>query len=310
MRGGELEETYDKSEGTRGMTPEWIESGSGVKPTIAWTTGTESEIVATAYAREPKIAYIADESGSIYAIDQHGDIITVTRGFRNLDRLDWSDDGSSGAIVTNGEEVSRLDARLKSVWSANLPGQVLSIALDPFGHHLAISMATYKTFVMNWRNKRVAQFETVRPLRYMRFNPAEQQIIASADQGHLCCHDIRGEEIWREQVFSNVGDLRITGDASTILVAGYNHGVQLYDSEGSHRGSYMVEGTPKFADTTFAPENVAVATIEGHLYWLDSDGEMKWATEIADEIIGLHCEPLGNGLLVATKTGALHKLEW
>lgn len=292
------------------MTPDWIASGSGSLPTVSWSMRTESDVVGTAFAREAGVAYIADESGSIYALDRHGEIVAVTRGFSDLDRIVWADDGSSGAIVTHGEQVARLDTKLKSVWSANLPGEVLGLGIDPFGHHIAIGMATRKVFVLNWRNKRIAEFESLRPLRHVQFCATEPQIIGSADQGHLCCHELQGEEVWKEQVFSNVGDMRITGDASRILLASFNHGVQMYDAEGAHRGSYMVDGTPKLVDCTFMPESVAVATIEKHLYWLDSDGEMKWATESDDEIVGLHCEALGNGLLVALKSGWVYRLAW
>ncbi len=292
------------------MTPEWIQSGSGASPALAWSMRTEGEIVGTAYAREPGVTYVGDETGSIYALDRHGDIAAVTRGFRDLSHITWADDGSSGAIVSQGDHVARLDVKLKSQWSADLPGQVLTVALDPYGHHLAIGMATRKTFILNWRNKRVCEFETIRPLSYIRFSATEQQIIGAADQGHLCCHELKGEEIWKEQIFSNVGDMRITGDARRILLASFNHGVQMYDSEGSHRGSYMVEGTPKLIDSTFVSESVAVATIENHLYWLDSDGEMKWATETDDEVVGLHCEPLGGGMIVAMKSGWIYRLAW
>ncbi len=292
------------------MIPEWIKTGSGAPPSVSWSTRTEGEIVATAYARETRVFYAGDTAGSIYAIDHKGDIAAVTRGFSDLDHIVWADDGSSGAIVTEGEQVSRLSQKLKSVWSANLPGEVLSLGIDPYGHHLMIGMATRKNFVMNWRNKRIAEFETIRPLRFVRFCAAEPMIIGAADQGHLCCHELRGEEIWKEAVFSNVGDMRITGNAKVILIAGFNHGVQMYDAEGAHRGSYMVEGTPKLADCTFMPESVAVATIEKHIYWLDSDGEMKWAAETPEEVVGLHCEPLGGGFILAMKSGDIFRLNW
>lgn len=292
------------------MTPEWLKTGSGRAPGVAWSMRTEAEVVATALARETGTTYVADASGSIYALDRKGEIQCVTRGFSGLDRLEWADDGSSGAIVTDGEQVSRLSPRLESLWSATLPGEVLSVALDPYGNHLAIGMATRKTFILNWRNKRVTEFETMRPLRFIRFAAGEPHLIGAASQGLLCRHHLSGEEVWNEQVFSNVGDLRITGNAGMILIAGFNHGVQVYDGDGSHRGAYMVEGTPKLADSTFMRDSVLVATIEKHLYWLDSDGEMHWATETDDEIIGLHCDPLGEAATVAMQSGWVHRLSW
>lgn len=290
--------------------PDWLDEGQGTAPTLLWTAAADAPIVATAVARESGMTFAADESGSLYLIGRTGQIESVSRGFPEADRIAWSDTGSQGAVVTRGEDVSRIDASFETLWATTMPGEVLAIALDPFGHHLAVSLHNRRTLILNWKNKRVADFETTRPLCFLRFCATEPLLIGAANHGHLCCHDLKGDEVWNERMFSNVGDLRITGDAARILIAGYNHGVQLFDGEGTHQGSYMVEGTPKLADCTYTPENLAVATIEHQLYWLDADGEMKWSTETEEEISGLHCDPLGGAMTVAMSGGRVHRLSW
>ncbi len=305
----------DRIPGTSGTAdmsrvPEWIQGGSGESPHIVWSVRTEGDIVASALARESGQVFLADESGSVYAIGRSGEIQAVSRGFRDADRLAWCDSGAAGVVVTEGEQVSRLNPRLEPVWSASLPGEVLAVAMDPFGNHLAISLATRKTFIMNWRNKRVAEFETMRPLSFLAFVGTRPQLVGAANHGQMCCHSMSGEELWSERVLSNVGDLRCTGDGRQILVAGFNHGVQVYDGEGQHRGAYMLEGTPKLADCSYEPGHVLAATIERHLYWLDADGELKWATETDDDIVAIHCDPVRPAGCVGTKSGWLFRLAW
>ncbi len=292
------------------MEPDWLTSGSGRAPRIAWSLQTEANIVATAYARESGHLYVTDATGCVYSIDRRGELAAVTRGYRDADLIAWADDGSCGVIVTECEQITRLSPKLKSVWSRTLPGEAISLAIDSYGHHIAVGFISRKNMILDWRNKRCGDFETLRPLHFVRFLTTETQLIGVANQGLMCCHDLSGDELWREQVTSNVGDLRITGDAQTILIAGFNHGVQMFDEDGSHQGSYMVEGTPKLIDCTYVPENVAVTTVEKRLFWLDADGEMRWATQLDEELIGLHCDALGNGLIVAGESGQIHKLAW
>lgn len=292
------------------MDPEWLSDSSGVRPRLAWSIKTEADILATAYARETGFTYVTDESGCIQAIDRKGEIAVVTRGYRDADLLAWADDGSSGVIITECEQITRLSPKLKSIWSATLPGEAISLAIGPYGNHVGVGLINRQNMILNWTNKRTTEFETMRPLYFLRFLTTEAQVIGAANQGLMCCHELNGEEVWREQITSNVGDVRITGDADTILLAGFNHGVQMYDDEGTHQGSYMVEGTPKLVDCTFVPENVAVTTVERHLYWLDADGEMRWAAELDEELVGLHCDALGGGLVIATQSGWVHRLEW
>ena len=77
--------------------------------------------------------------------------------------------------------------------------------------------------------------------------------LPAAEYGHLCCHQLTGEQIWAEKLWSNAGDMAVAGDGETILLAGFNHGIQLFDGQGTNRGAFVVEGTPNRVSMSFLP---------------------------------------------------------
>ena len=288
----------------------WMNSGEGSTPRVRWTFATDAPLVDFDCSRETGETVAVDESGGLYVLDRRGRILNVSRGFTDVERLRWSDSGNGGVLLMRGDHLVRLGPDLSSRWKARLPDESLDVAIDAFGNHFAVSLANRATQIYDWNKRCISQVVTMRPLSFLQFIAMKQQFVGSAEHGLLCCHNLKGEEIWKEHLWSNVGDVSVTGKGGTVLVAGFNHGVQLFDGEGVHRGSYMMEGSPSRVSTSFVPERVACATIEKHVYWLDSDGELLWAAKAGEDIVGVETDALGNGFVLGLESGRLVRLVW
>jgi len=234
----------------------------------------------------------------------------LTRGFHPLTAVAWSDSGNGGAVSIGDSKLCRLTNRLEVAWSVELPDVILALAVDPFGEYVAAGLANGSNYVFDSHKQRVSTFETVRPLSFLRFLVTEATILGAAEYGHLCCHQLTGEQIWNEKLWSNVGDMAVSGDGETILLAGFSHGIQLFDGEGANRGSFVVEGTPNHVSMSFARNRFVASTLERHLYWLDSDGEMVWATSLPEDVCQVHCDPLANWIVFGLASGRLIRLDW
>ena len=289
--------------------PKWLK-GQGLGPKLKWNVGTDGALTALAYARESGDLFITDESGTISRIDRTGQIAALNRVHDSVFTLDWSEDGRFGAAIAGEEQLLRFDRELKTVHTAALPEVGLSLAVAPFGHHLAVSLANGRNIFYNERRRRIAQFETIRPLSFLSFCDTEPILIGAAEHGLLCCHNLSGAEIWQEKNWSNIGGLRITGDGDLIYLASFGHGVEAYDGDGATVGSYVLEGTVNRIAVSYEPHRLVAGTVEQHLYWLDADGELLWGTTVDDEIVDLVCDPFGEWVIVGFKNQGLYRLDW
>lgn len=288
----------------------WLKRGKGDHPTLRWSASTDSQLVDLDLSRETGETVAADSLGGLSLFDRKGNVAAINRGFEDIREVVWSDNGNGGVILTGDNTLVKVRQKLTVRWSVELPSEVLSLDVDSYGNHIVVSMANGRTRVYNWKKSRVSEFTTIQPLNYVRFVGTKKQIVGAAEYGLLCSHKIDGSELWNEKVWSNVGDMSLTGDGQTILLAGFAHGVQQFDDSGEHCGSYMMEGSPRLVSTSYIPERVAATTIERHLYWLDSDGEMIWAAEPDDDVVAIRTDALGNGFICGLKSGQIVRLTW
>lgn len=263
-----------------------------------------------ALARESGELIAADSSGGLYRLDRQGQIVALTRGMHSVEEIAWSDTGQGGAVLTDDSTVSLLDKQFSTRWTVRLHADVLGLAVDPTGRHVAISLANGNNVILNDRKKHVAQFDTMRPLSFLQFLITEPALIGAADYGLLCRHRVHGAAEWSEATWSNAGSMSATGDGRAIFLAAFSYGIQRFDEVGQQRGTYMVEGTPHRVAASYLAERLVVATMERKLYWLDGDGEMLWATQLPDDVGDVCCDPLGKGIVVGFESGRLVALDW
>ncbi len=291
-------------------TPGWVSDGRGSAPSQSWSFATDAPLVEMQLARETGELLACDASGGMYLLDRQGHIVTLTRGFHSVEALAWSDVGNRAVAAVDQTKLVTLSADLKVRWSLEMPEPILAVAIDPHGHYIAVCMADAVNRLYDIRKRQLAEFATSRPLSCLRFIATEPAFIAAAEYGLLGYYELLGREIWAERLWSNVGDLAITGDGKRIHVAGFNRGIQVFDHDGENLGSYVVEGTPSLVTASFAPRRLAVMTLERHLYWLDHDGEIIWVGSLPDDVRRISCDPLGEGMIVGFESGRIIRLDW
>jgi hypothetical protein len=289
--------------------PAWLK-GRGLGPQLKGHFGTDGPLAGLALARETGDVFVADGSGSITRLDRRGQIALLTRLHEPAVAVAWSDDGSQGAVISGESEVIRFDRDLKLIHKLTLPEVCLAVALSPFGNHLAAALANGTTLIYNERKRRIAQFETIRPLSFLEFCPDEALIFGAAEHGLLCCHNLAGAEVWQQKNWANVGQMRITGDGDLAYLASFGHGIQTIDGDGAPVGSYVLDGTVHRVDVSFEPQRLVAATIERNLFWLDADGELLWGTALPDDVVDVRCDPLGEWALCGLAEQGVYRLDW
>ena len=289
---------------------DWLHAGKGISPSLRWSFGTDAPLVCFQTARETGDIFAADSSGGIYRLDRLGRIKSLTRGLKDIRALAWSDTGQFGIVQVGESSLCQFNQKMEVEWTLDQEDPILSVAVSPFGRHVALGLANGKTVILNSRKRHVADFETIRPLRFLQFLVTEPTIIGAAEYGLLCSYDVDGKQLFSEKIWGNIGDLSASGDGNTIMLAAFNLGIQAYDGGGANRASYIVEGTAKNVSTSFTGDRVVVATLERHLYWTDSDGELLWATRTEEEIHGVICDPLGEWIVCGFESGRLIRLDW
>lgn len=297
---------------TMSMTePLWLRDGQGNPPTLRWLFSLEAPLVAMDLGRESGEILAADEAGGLYRIDRRGELLKSSHGLRGVRVVAWSDTNAAGAVILGDRKVLRLNGNLEAEWSVGLPEAALGVALAPYGRQTAISLANGGNLVLGEQSEQLSIFETARPLKWIQFLANKPVLVGAAEYGQVCAHRINGERLWSEKCFASLGEMCAGADGETILVAGFNQGIQSFDGDdGSTKDSYLIEGTVGRVSCSYNADRIAAATLERQLYWLKSDGRLLWSTEVDDEIVRVICDPLGEWLLVGLCSGHIYRLDW
>lgn len=294
----------------RSSDAQWIRSGRGIGPSVKWTFGTEGPLSGVQLARESGEVLASDETGGLYRLDRKGQYAAVTRTREPIRQVALSDDGEVAAAIVGENSLHCFNRQLKTEWQIELPSQCLAIAMNPYGQYIAVSLTEAGNVIYDVKKRRVARFDSIRPLTHLRFVTTEPTLMAAADHGLLCCVSLGGERLWEEKVWSNVGSMAITGDGELIYLATYAHGIQVFDGDGDSVGSYVVEGAVKQIAASYEPHRVVASTLERHLYLLDPDGEMLWAARTPQDVAQLACDPLGEFVVCGFADGHVVGLDW
>lgn len=290
--------------------PLWLRDGQGIPPTIRWSFETDAPLVALDMGRESGDVLAADDAGGLYRLDRRGQLLTVSRGLKNIRCVAWSDATAAGAVLCGERKVHRLNAKLESDWSVGLPEPTLGLAITPFGRQIAISMSNGANLVLGQQSEQLSVFDSTRPLKWIQFLATDTVLVGAAEFGHIAAYQMSGQTIWSVRGFASLGDMAAAGDGETVLLAGFNQGIQSLDSDGETRESYLMDGTVSRVSCSFNADRIAAATMERHLYWLDSDGQLLWATQVDDDIVHVVCDPLGEWLLCGFASGQILRLDW
>lgn len=292
------------------MDSNWLSAGQGMPPEQTWAFTTDAALADLGLARETGETLAADVTGGLYKLNRDGRILSISRGFKHLRGVAWSDTATFGAALLGSEHFARFDSQLQIAWTMQTPSSIHSLAMDPFGHYVAVALESSQTYIVGKDRRVVCEFPSARPLHFLRFVPTYRDLIGAADYGVIQRQQFNGELVWDNKLLSKVGDLAITGNGQLSYIAAYNHGIQVYDSEGYSHASYVVQGTPSRISTSFDGRTIIVATQENYLYRMNPQGELLWATEAPDAITRVHADPLGQGFVCGFASGRVVRYDW
>ncbi|MBI1345594.1 hypothetical protein GC163_04835 [bacterium] len=289
-------------------TPDWLRTGRGSRPSQLWSFATDAPLTELDVARESGEVLAADESGGLYRIDRRGRVQSLTRTSHQIRLVSWADDGSAGVAILDDATLAWFDRSLQFRWTRDLPDEAIGLTMSPQGTHTAVALSNGQNLVFDADKRKISQFESLRPLRYLEYLLSEPAMIVAADYGFFARFSLDGDPEWNERLWSTVNDLTVTGDGKTIALAGLAHGIQIYDAQGSSLGTFVLDGTAHRITSTYSRKRFAVATLEKQLFMIDETGDLKWMLEAPDDVSRIRLAPLGDWLIVGFAGGRIVRL--
>jgi hypothetical protein len=288
-----------------------LQNNHGHRPTVVYDMTPGGTLAGIDLVAETGVVLAATTFGQLMLISPAGDPICTELGFEGVERLVISDSGQFAAIVRDDCQLMFLSSQLKSLWSARITGVITALGIAPHGSHLAVGTDACRIHVVNADRNELCRIETGRAVDFLVFLQQQPAFIAAAEFGNMYCFGVDGTERWHEKMLNNAGDLSASPDGKRIVMAAFNHGVQMFDGKGKHLGSFRVDGIPCKASLSANKTRVAAITLEHRVIWLNLDGNVIWAADLSADPPQYVCAgPLGDRLIVATESGRILHLRW
>ncbi len=290
-------------------SPDWLTQARGERPLLRWSFATDARLTDMKYARETGEVLAADDSGGLYLLDRRGHVAALTRTGHTFRFVAFADTGSAGAVIVDDRQIAWIDRQLQFVWKKALPDEALGLAMDPYGTHVVVSLANGQNVIYNADKKKLLDFESLRPLRFLQWTATSTGFLAAADYGFFARYSLYGDLDWSERLWSTVADLAVTGDGEMVVLAGLAHGVQVFDSLGSAQGSFVLDGTASLVAASYTRRRIVAATLEKHVTLLDTEGTMRWMIQPPDDVLRLQMGPMGDHVVIGFADGHITRLD-
>ena len=294
-----------------GGAADWlVTTGRGNRPTLRWSFSVDAPLTDLRLSRETGEVLAADVSGGLYLLDRRGQVRALTRTRHSVQRLAWSDTGTSGAAILDDNLVGWFDRQLQFQWTRDLPDEILSIAVDPYGTHVALGQADGVNVVYSQANKKISRFETVRPLRHMQFLAHSQELLVASEYGLTGRYTLAGAPVWSSKLWSTVGDIAATGDGRSLFLAGFAQGIQAFDGKtGNSRGTYICDGTVGLITCGFTKRDIVAYTLERTLFGVDDGGNPQWNVTVPEDIQRIILSPLADFMICGFTSGRIMRFD-
>lgn len=293
------------------MASPLLRNSYGASPDEVFEDFFPSGIAAMDLSSEGRRLVVATRTGQVTLLNMVGDRTAEDLRFGRVSRIALSANGDFGVAAVDDSHLVAFDARLKPIWDVSITGRILSVAIAPFGGHVAFGTDSSRIHVVSLDRKEIAKVETRRPIEHIRFLSSKPEMIVAAEFSQLSRMDLKGREIWTLPMMNNAGDMSVCESEDRLFLAAFNHGIQVYDLDGNELGSFAIEGIPSRVCASAANRQVAVMTLENRIYWLNFNGVIHWAADLsADPPVHACVSALGDRLFIATQSGCLIQVMW
>jgi hypothetical protein len=278
--------------------------GLGEMP-ASWTWFAGGPLKGCVLARERHRIITWDDSNTIFQLDLGGDLLGQRRFDKEIAGVAISDVGDAIVVASRNGRTWWLDRELEDCFETQFPFDILGVALDPFGYFGVVSGSGGQMAVLGRDGKKLSQFETRPPLKFLTFVSKEGQILGCAPHGLLGLYDLVGRVYWEQRPFSNTGGLAVDGAGSVILQACFGHGLIRFGDDGEKEGTYRTEASPSLVAMDFHGRKILCTTLEQTLVELTYEGTIVNTKALADLATGLAMDALGRYAVIAFQNGEL-----
>lgn len=280
---------------------------TGPRPTfVDWNWFAGGMLRGCGLCREKHWIYAWDDASGIYVLDVHGTLVAEpVRAPKPLIGLAAADTGEWFVAFCKSGHIFWLDSRLQPKMEMHVPVDPVGFAVDPYGDYAVVGGAIGLNFICTRAGRKLAEFETTRPMRHFQFVPNTGLIVGVSEDGMLTLHDHRGVNQWVLSSRCNVGSLAVDGDGATILLAGYGHGIIRFNGAGEREGVYRYDDSPQLVAVDMGGAKFVAASLEKTLTEISYDGEVRASRNLNEKPISLALDPLARYAALAFANGEL-----
>jgi hypothetical protein len=217
---------------------------------------------------------------------------------------------AGGPAGAKGGTVWLLGGNLLLRGEHSLDARVVSLALDPFGQHLAaatadggLSLFVLPHFRTEWKTL------TPRPLHHLAFVPEQPILVGAADHGLVCAFDRQGKQLWRDGLVAHVGSLSVSGDGHIVALACFSEGLICY-----HASRGRLERSPwpspcRLGALSYSGDVVVAADLQGMVTARNREDHILGDWQPPSAIVALALGAMGEQALAAMADGQVACLQ-
>lgn len=280
-------------------------------PERAWSLISDAPLKGMILAREPETLMLWDETDLVAILDRNGRRLADLRSDDPILSADYAQDGSLVALLTKGGHLWLLDRRLEPLLDRPTVFDAVAVAVEPHGRYVAVGARKNLVQIYTQHGKLASKFEPRHAVGAFQFAADRPALIGTSPAGTIFEIWLRESAPgkldaalrWSHGLTSSVGRIALSGDGAMILAACHNHGVQRYDASGENEGSYHPGGTPTHAVPDFPGRSLMVANLEGDIFQLSRNGQVRWTESLPRPAAFLEYDALGRYLIFADTSG-------
>jgi len=288
------------------MVSRLLQQCVGARPDEIFEDFFPDGITAIAMAWEAGRIVVATGNGRLCLMNSGGQRLREAFEVRDVHQLALAHTAAIGLAVCGDRGLYCFDHDLQKLWDGRVTGKITAVAAAPHGSHFAFATDSSKIHIITSERREVSVIETRRPVTQLHFLAETTELIAAAEFGEFSRYNLQGKTVWAEPQVSNIGSMAVAEPARRILLAAFNHGVQVFDLQARHLGSFNVDGIPSKVACTTTRHRLAVVTEEHRIFWLSFDGNVLWAADLShDPLQHVAVSALGDQMLLASASGCL-----
>ncbi|MCI0741701.1 MAG: hypothetical protein L0Y72_21930 [Gemmataceae bacterium] len=280
-----------------------------IELSLHWTRKLAAEPAGLSLARETGAVLSWDQDNRLFLLDANGQIQAQTVFPETLAHAAISDDGAAVVAIGSNGLVRRLNLDFTVHWEKTWPAPLLAVALDPFGHWLALATGQGEVLLADARSAAQSQFvrkiSCPRPLRQLAFVPTSLLLAGCADFGLAGMFDHTGAWKWRDAPVVHLGGLSVSGDGSVLLLACFSEGVYRYDRSGRAQKRLATPKPCRLVAQSFDDSLIVASGLENELWCFDAAGSLLQTAELEQPVTALALAGLGDSLYASHAGGVV-----